>query len=103
MNLKLRDLNGSLHLKTRDNCFILGLIIGGTESESVGLLDYESFGLVRTIPILAPLPFDVPSTFKTHPFKRLLCDGGTSVNSAMKSAKTCPLIAILSSNVTPRV
>ena len=58
--------------------------------------------VVRTIPNSAPLPFDVPSTFKTHPFKRLLCRGGPGVISAIESIKSCPLIVVLDLNVTPR-
>ena len=56
--------------------------------------DYSNF---------SPLLFDAPSMFKIHPFKRLLYGGGHGVNLAMKSAKTCLLIVILDSNVTPSV
>ena len=59
-------------------------------------------GVVRTIPTPALSPFDAPSTFRIHPFKRLLYGEGPSVNLGMKSAKTCPLIAVLGSKVTPR-
>ena len=59
-------------------------------------------GVVRTISTLALLPFDAPSTFKIHSFKRLLCGGDPGVNSTIKSAKICPLINVLGSKVTPR-
>jgi len=59
-------------------------------------------GVVRTIPTPAPLSFDALSTFRIYRFKRLLCRKGLGVNSAMKSAKTCPLIDVLGSKVTPR-
>ena len=61
----------------------------------------DSSGVVRTILTLAPLPFDALSLFKIHPFKRLLYGGDPGVNSAMKSAKICPLIIVLGSKVTP--
>ena len=40
MNLKLRDPDGSRHLETLDDSFVLGLTVGGAESEGVELLDY---------------------------------------------------------------
>ena len=45
MNLKLHDPNGSRLLETLDDCFILGLIIGGAKFESVAFLDYGSLCL----------------------------------------------------------
>ena len=67
------------------------------------LIDYwimDPSRVVRTIQIMASLPFDAPSMFRAHPFKRFLYGGAPGVNSAMKSAKTCLLIDVLCSNVT---
>jgi len=50
----------------------------------------DPYGIVRAIPNMTPLSFDALSTFKIHPFKRLLCSGDPGVNSTIKSAKIYP-------------
>jgi len=57
-------------------------------------------GVVRIIPTPTPLPCDPPSTFRIHAFRRLLRGEDPGVNSAMKSAKICPLIDVLDSKGT---
>ena len=51
---------------------------------------------------MAPLSFDALSTFKIHPFKRLLCGGDPGVNSTINSAKIYPKIVVLGLKVTPK-
>ena len=80
----------------------LYLIVGSAKFKSVGLFDYGPRRGSEDYPNSGTLPFDTPSTFKIHPFKRLLCGEGPGLNSAVKSAKTCPLIIVLDLKVTPR-
>ena len=54
-------------------------------------------GVVRTIPMPAPLLFEAPLTFRTHPSSWSEYSMVPRVKSAMKSSSTWPLNAILSS------
>ena len=58
----------------------------------------DPFGVARTITIFAPLLFEAPWTFRTHPLSWLVCLVIPGVKSTMKSASTWPLIPILGSN-----
>jgi len=57
----------------------------------------DPFGVVRTIPMLAHVLFEVPSTFRTHSSSKSYYTVALGVKSAIKSVKTCPLIVVLGS------